>query len=295
MVTIILADDHKIIRKGLNVLLSSETDLKVIGEANDGLEAINLAETLKPDVLVLDLMMRGINGLEVIRRMEKCLYRTGIVVLSMHSNEAYVREAFHLGARAYVLKEASSDELIIAIREVSAGRFYLSSQFSGYLVTDPLNICKSESRDSYKQLTSREQEVLLLIAQGKEKEERRKEGEEEKKGRREEKEERREERRRRRREEKRRKKGREGRGEKRGKRRREGGGKKKREKGGRERKERKGEREEKRRKRRRGRKRKSKRRKIKLSIRMFLLVILIRSGMTLLLRLSHLMAIYTHF
>ena len=114
MINIILADDHQVVRKGLKALLASEPEFSVIGEANDGLEALQLAERLQPDVLVLDLMMAGINGLEVTRQLSKKIPKIAIVILSMHSNEAYVQESLRSGAKAYILKESPPEELIHA-------------------------------------------------------------------------------------------------------------------------------------------------------------------------------------
>ena len=130
MTTIVLADDHEIIRKGLRALLSSEIDLEVIGEASDGLQAVEIAERLHPDILILDLMMPGMSGLKVAARLVKSCPCTGIIILSMHGHEAYLREAILSGARAYVLKDHTAEEIIPAIRQVSAGRCYLDSSFS---------------------------------------------------------------------------------------------------------------------------------------------------------------------
>jgi two-component system response regulator NreC len=162
MINIILADDHNIVRKGIRAILADESDFKVIGEAADGLEAINLVEKLEPDVLVLDLMMGGINGLEVTRQ----LHKTGIVVLSMHSNEAYVIEALRSGARGYILKDNTTDELARAIREVAAGHRYLSSVLAERAIEVYTNTATITSQDPYDQLTTREREVLQMAAQG---------------------------------------------------------------------------------------------------------------------------------
>ena len=126
MINIVVADDHRAIRKGLKALLCAEPDFNIIGEAGDGLETVDLVGKLQPDILILDLMMPGINGLEVARRLNRNCSHTGIVVLSMHGNEAYVTEALRLGARAYVLKESLNEELVNAIREVVSGSCYLS-------------------------------------------------------------------------------------------------------------------------------------------------------------------------
>ena len=127
MTRIILADDHRMIRKGIRGILSLEADLEVIGEASDGLQTVEIAEALKPDILVLDLMMPGLNGLKVAARLAKSCPQISIIMLSMHSNEAYVAEAVHLGVKGYVLKDNTSDELVPAIRHVAAGKQFLSS------------------------------------------------------------------------------------------------------------------------------------------------------------------------
>jgi DNA-binding NarL/FixJ family response regulator len=126
MTSIVIADDNIAVRKGLKSLLDNEQDFKVIGEADNGLTTIDLVEKLQPDILILDLMMPKLNGLEVARRLNKKSSPTGIVVLSMHKNEAYVQEALKSGAKAYVLKESLTDELVAAIRQVLSGRCYLS-------------------------------------------------------------------------------------------------------------------------------------------------------------------------
>lgn len=127
MVKIILADDHHIIRSGLRALLTNERDFEIVGEAANGIEAVELVERLSPDILVLDLMMPGKNGLEVAGIVSKCKPSTGIVILSMHNNEGYISQAFRCGAKAYVLKDYTSDELITAIRSVYSGKCYLGT------------------------------------------------------------------------------------------------------------------------------------------------------------------------
>ena len=127
MIKIILADDHNIVRKGLKALLSSEEDFEIIGEAKNGLEAVTLVEKLQPDILVLDLLMPGINGMEVARRLKKLKTKTSIVILSMHDNEAYVSEALRTGVDAYVLKESPPEELIYAIERLYSRRMLSKS------------------------------------------------------------------------------------------------------------------------------------------------------------------------
>jgi two-component system, NarL family, response regulator NreC len=127
MTKIVLADDYQVVRKGLKAFLSSESDFDIIGEAGDGLATVDLVTRLQPDILVLDLLMPGINGLEVIRQLENRSPNTAIVIFSMLGNEAYVTEALSCGAKAYILKESPPEELVKAIREVIAGRRYLCS------------------------------------------------------------------------------------------------------------------------------------------------------------------------
>jgi len=166
MIKLILADDHQVVRKGFKALLSIEPDLEIVGEAGDGYEALKLTEELQPDVLVLDLMMSGINGLEVTRQLNKKPGHTAIIILSMHSNEAYVLEALRSGAKAYVLKESPTEELMRAIHEVYCGRRYLSSSLTERVIEAYTKNTEAQAIDPYDQLTSREKEILQLAAQG---------------------------------------------------------------------------------------------------------------------------------
>ncbi len=164
--TIILADDHNVVRHGLRTLLETEGDFTVIGEASDGLEAVRLTEELKPDVLICDVMMRGINGLEVARQVNKRISQVSVVILSMYANEGYVLEALKAGAKAYVLKESSSDELVRAVREAALGHRYLSPPLTEWAVEAYIQKTESSSLDPYDRLTTREREILHLVAQG---------------------------------------------------------------------------------------------------------------------------------
>src|ERR1044072_1401766 len=164
--TIVLADDHQVVRQGLKALLDAEPDFRVVGEAGDGLQAVRRVELVTPRVLVLDLMMPGLNGLDVIPQIKKCSPHTQIVVLSMYSNEAYVLEALSSGALAYVLKDSSSGDLVHAVREAAAGRRYLSPPLSDRAIEVYQQRAKATTLDRYETLTAREKEVLHLAAEG---------------------------------------------------------------------------------------------------------------------------------
>jgi len=166
MTTIVLADDHQIVRQGLRALLEAESDFRVVGEAGDGLEAVRLVEQHNPNVLVLDLMMPGINGLEVTRQLKKSSFQTSVVILSMYANEGYVLDALGNGAMAYVLKDSSASDLVNAVREVSAGRRYLSPPLSDRAIEVYKETARATAIDKYETLTTREREVLHLSAEG---------------------------------------------------------------------------------------------------------------------------------
>jgi len=165
MTTVVLADDHHIVRQALRALLETEPDFQLVGEAGDGLEALRIVERLKPHVLVLDLMMPGLNGLEVARQVtQRC--RTKIIVLSMHANYAYVAEALKNGVAGYVLKDSQASELVNAIREVAAGRRYLSAPLSERAIQLYGRKIGQMPADPYDTLTGREREVIQLAAEG---------------------------------------------------------------------------------------------------------------------------------
>jgi len=166
MTTILLAEDHHIVRQGIRALLERDKNFKVVGETGDGLEATQLAEQLQPDVLVLDLMIPSLNGLEVARQVRQRSPNTCIVILSMHAAEAYVLEALQAGAMAYVLKESHSDELVRAINHALAGRRYLSPPLSERAIEIYIQKAGSGTIDPYDTLTNREREVLHLAAGG---------------------------------------------------------------------------------------------------------------------------------
>lgn len=166
MPTIVLADDHDVVRRGLQFILENESDFDIIGEAADGLETIRIVEKLYPDVLVVDVMMPGLNGLEVSRRVAEVAPRTNVVVVSMYANEAYVIEALQAGAKGYVLKNSTQDELIPAVREAAIGRRYISETIADTIEAYMKKVSEGVVSDSYDMLSNREREVLHLAAEG---------------------------------------------------------------------------------------------------------------------------------
>lgn len=166
MIRIVLADDHHIVRQGVRALLEAEPGFAVVGEAATGAEALHLAEQLQPDILIVDLMMPGMTGLEVIRHIRERVPQIQIIMLSMYANESYVLEALRRGAAGYVLKEALTADLIRAVRESFSGRRYLSPPLSEHTLQAYLERVQRDSFDPYKALTSRERQVLRLVAQG---------------------------------------------------------------------------------------------------------------------------------
>jgi two-component system, NarL family, response regulator NreC len=165
--TIVLADDHPVVRKGLRALLESEPDLSVIGEACDGLDAVEQTERLTPAVLLVDVVMPGITGLEAVRQVKQRVPQVRSIVFSMHATEAYINEAFKNGACGYVLKGADGNEMVEAVHAVMAGKRYLSPVVSQRVVEAYLERAHDFSpREPYDELTSREREVLQLVAEG---------------------------------------------------------------------------------------------------------------------------------
>lgn len=164
MITIALAEDHHLVREGLKQLLLNDKTLKLVGEAKDGMEAIKIVEEQRPDILLLDLMIPRMHGLEVIRQVRRDGGPTKVLVVSMHSDEPYVLEAFRNGAAGYVLKDASPSELLQAVRTVASGNRYVSPQVSDLAITAFLK--KLNGADIYSTLSGRERVVLQLAAEG---------------------------------------------------------------------------------------------------------------------------------
>jgi DNA-binding NarL/FixJ family response regulator len=153
------------VRKGLCILLEAEGEFAVIGEEADGLKVVELVERLRPDVLLLDVQMPGLNGLEITRQIVQRTLKTRVIILSMHANETYVREALRYGAHGYVLKDANPSEMLESVREVSAGRRYLSRALSERAIDAYAEKAQAAPADAYDMLTTREREVLQLAAE----------------------------------------------------------------------------------------------------------------------------------
>ena len=160
---ILLADDHAVVRQGFKMLLGAQPDMEIVGEASNGREAVEAAETLRPDVVVMDVAMPELNGIEATRRLAASAPHARVIALSMHKDSVYVREILRAGARGYLLKDSGAEDLVSAIRAVARGESYLSPAVSNAVlddyrkhVTNPIDL-----------LTSREREVLQMLAEGK--------------------------------------------------------------------------------------------------------------------------------
>lgn len=165
-ITIVLAEDHHLVRQGLRLVLEQQPDFQLVGEAADGLEATQLVEKLKPKVLVCDLFIPRVHGLEVVRQVRRDCPDTKVVILSMHKDECHVKEALRYGAMAYVLKESTSAELVQAIRNALAGRRYLSPDLQEIALSGFAEPPEKRGLDIYETLTDRERLVLQLAADG---------------------------------------------------------------------------------------------------------------------------------
>ena len=165
-VTVLLADDHPIVRQGMRNLLDAEAGLSVVGEAEDGLQTVQLAEQLKPDIVIVDMMMPRLNGLEAIRQIRSRLTNTRCIVLSMQSADPYIVQALKAGASGYILKDSGPNEVINAIQQVLSGKRYLSPQLSEKLIDLFVAKVEIDVLDPYNSLTAREREILQLAAEG---------------------------------------------------------------------------------------------------------------------------------
>ena len=165
-IRVILADDHTLVRAGIRALLEKLPDVEVLAEASDGREALKLAKTHEPEVILMDIAMPGLNGLEATARLFKELPKVRVIILSMHHNEEYVRRALKAGAAGYLLKKAATAELATALQRVGLGEIYLSQEISARL---PKNFAWdgiADRKGPLEQLTGRQREILQLIAEG---------------------------------------------------------------------------------------------------------------------------------
>ena len=168
LIRILLADDHTVVRDGLRALLEKQSDMTVVGEAADGRDSVRLAEDQSPDVVVMDIAMPNMNGIEATRRIVAANPRIAVVILSMHHDESYILRSLKAGARGYLLKESLGTEVIEAIRAVSQGRSFLTRKVSRILQEDYIRQLEARGlEDSYDLLTDRERDVLQLVAEGK--------------------------------------------------------------------------------------------------------------------------------
>ena len=165
-VRILLADDHQIMREGLKALLGRRTSIEVIAEAENGIQALSIARKERPDVIVMDIAMPDINGIEVTRQLKSELPDIKIIALSMHSDRRFVSEILKAGASAYVLKHAAFEDLEKAIKAVRIGRTFLSADILESVVNDYVSQLSSSEYDAYRQLSDRERQVLQLLAEG---------------------------------------------------------------------------------------------------------------------------------
>ena len=163
---ILICDDHKIFREGLRALLAGRPGVKVVGGARDGAEAVKLARELSPDIVIMDISMPGLNGIEATRKLSKAKRSVRVIALSMHNDRKYVTEIFKAGARAYLLKDSAFEELMDAIKAVGCGRYFLSAGITSIVLDDYIKGPSRDPKSVYTVLSAREREVLQLLAEG---------------------------------------------------------------------------------------------------------------------------------
>jgi DNA-binding NarL/FixJ family response regulator len=164
---VLIADDHPLIRSGLRALLGREKEFEVVGEAADGYQALELVEQLKPDVVMLDISMPRLNGIDVAKKISETTPSTRVIIVSIHSDEGYVLRALKAGAKGYLLKASPEGDILNAVRAVAAGQAYLSPEMSRLLVEEYVREMRCRGvEDSYDLLSIREKEILQLLASG---------------------------------------------------------------------------------------------------------------------------------
>jgi DNA-binding NarL/FixJ family response regulator len=165
-IKVLLADDHAVLRDGLKLLLEAEKDITVVGEASNGLEAVKKAKRLHPDVVVMDIAMPELNGLEATKKISK-VSSAQVLILSMYSSREHIYQALKAGARGYLLKEIAGNEVVEAVRSVHADQYYLCNKISSAIVKDYLKKNQTRKTSAFSTLTDREREVLQLLTEGK--------------------------------------------------------------------------------------------------------------------------------
>ena len=165
-ITIVLADDHPVVRHGLRLVLEAQPEFQVIGETGDGLEAVRLVQRLNPKILIVDVSMPGLNGLDVARQVKQISLDTHVIILSMHATESFVLEALKSGVTGYILKDSALTDLVPAMRDVAAGKRFLSSKVSEQAIDLFIAVSNQEHATGHDTLTDREREVFQLVVEG---------------------------------------------------------------------------------------------------------------------------------
>jgi DNA-binding NarL/FixJ family response regulator len=167
-ITVLLADDHAVVRDGLGYLLDSQPDIKVIGHASNGREAVQMAKQLHPDVVVMDITMPELNGIDATLEISQSCSSSQVIILSMHSTAEHIYRALQAGARGFIVKESAGIEVVNAVRVVNAGHHYLSQKITDNLIGDYINIARSsDTMGPLTNLSAREREVLQFVVEGK--------------------------------------------------------------------------------------------------------------------------------